>query len=324
VTLEKLAVSFVTIVAIAGCAPADEPAHNGSGGGGASSTGASTGPGTSTSGASTTSMGSSATTGTTGSAVTSGGGGSGGGAGTGAGGAAPDAGVGPDAGSDAQEGGTLPCPSDAFCDDFEKYTAGAKPGAPWSGQGSVDATKSVSGKNSLHVVSGGDNMFAMMKAPFFPPAGNEYYGRVMFWVDNVPNSHWTFVRSKGPVAGQTYSAEYTYGGSGKKYIANYDSQGVASDCWKDGGPLVVGKWVCMEWHFKGATNELELWIDGVADPAHVVNKGDGCIAHGTNDIWQAPTFNNLEIGFATYPTATTFNVWFDDLAVSKARVGCAR
>jgi hypothetical protein len=217
------------------------------------------------------------------------------------------------------------CAPEVLCFDFEKDTAGAKPGAPWTGQGTVDATKSVSGKNSLHVVSGGDNAFAMLKpASFFPPAGNEYYGRVMFWVDNVPNSHWTFVRSRGPVPGQSYTSEYTYGGSSKAFIANYDTQGVSSDCWKDGGKLTVGQWTCMEWHFKGTTNELELWIDGVADPAHVVGKGDGCIAHGTNDVWVAPTFNALELGFATYPTATTFNVWFDDLALSKTRVGCVK
>jgi hypothetical protein len=80
----------------------------------------------------------------------------------------------------------------------------------------------------------------------------------------------------------------------------------------------------MEWHFKGATNELELWIDGLADKAHVVGKGDGCIAHGTNDVWVAPTFSALELGFAAYPTATNFNVWYDDLVVSKTKVGCAR
>jgi hypothetical protein len=235
----------------------------------------------------------------------------------------PDAGGDDAAGVDGGPAGA--CAPDVLCFDFEKDMAGAKPGAPWTGQGTVDATRAVSGKNSLHVVSGGDNAFAMMKpASFFPPAGNEYYGRVMFWVDNVPNSHWTFVRSKGPVPGQSYSAEYTYGGSGKTLIANYDTQGVSSDCWKNGGSLAVGKWVCMEWHFKGATNELELWIDGVADRAHVVGKGDGCIAHGTNDVWVAPTFNALELGFATYPTATTFNVWFDDLALGKARVGCPK
>jgi hypothetical protein len=336
----KLTLSLALAVSLAGCASTTDPPRQGTGGSGSttSTSSSATGGGGAGPSAATTSVASSTSSGS-GSSGAGGAGGSGGssgiggaggvagssGAGGGAGSAgAPDAGA-RDAASDAQqEGGSAVCAPDVLCFDFENYAAGAKPGAPWMGQGTVDATKSVSGKNSLHVVSGGDNAFASMKGTFFPPAGNEYYGRVMFWVDNVPNSHWTFVRSKGAVPGQSYSAEYTYGGSGKTFIANYDTQGVSSDCWKDGGPLAVGKWVCMEWHFKGATNELELWIDGTADKAHVVGKGDGCIAHGTNDVWNAPTFGSLELGFATYPTATTYNVWFDDVALAKARVGCPR
>jgi hypothetical protein len=236
----------------------------------------------------------------------------------------PDAGAARDAALGREEAGPPAdaCGAGVLCFDFEKDIPGAKPGAPWTGQGTIDGTRAVSGKNSLHVVSGGDNAFAVMKPSFFPPPGNEYFGRVMFWVDNVPSSHWTFVRSKGAVPGQIYTAEYTYGGTGKMFIANYDTEGVASDCWKDGGQIPLGKWACMEWHFKGATNELELWLDGAPDRAHVVGKGDGCIAHGTGDVWNAPTFSGLELGFAAYPTTTSFNVWYDDLALSNVRLGC--
>jgi hypothetical protein len=219
---------------------------------------------------------------------------------------------------------SVACGADVLCFDFETDTAGGKPGTPWTGQGTIDGTKARSGKNSLHIAAGGDGAFATLKpASFFPPASNEYYGRVMFWVDALPTSHWTFVRSKGPVAGMAYSAEYTYGGSGKRFIANYDTSGVSSDCWKNGANVPLGKWACMEWHFKGATNELDLWVDGVEDAgAHVVGKGDGCIANGTAGVWNAPTFNSLELGFAVYGGATTFSVWYDDLALGKTRLGC--
>jgi hypothetical protein len=264
-----------------------------------------------------------------------------GGAGTGAAGAgaagtggaagaagATDGGGAGAAGADAgttTDGAPQACGQGLVCFDFEADTPGAKPPAPWTGQGTIDGAKAAHGKNSLHVLAGGDGAFATVKPPgFFPPAGNEYFGRAMFWADAVPTSHWTFVRSKGPVAGMSFSAEYTYGGTGKHFIANYDSQGVASDCWKDAGNVPLGKWSCLEWHFKGATNELELWVDGAADPkAHVVGKGDGCIANGTGGTWYAPTFNSLELGFAVYGASTTgFSVWYDDVALGKSRVGC--
>ena len=249
--------------------------------------------------------------------------GSGGATGGGGSGGMPDAGAGRDATSDGQEGGPAgTCAPDVLCFDFEKDTVGAKPGAPWTGQGTIDGTKSVSGKNSLHVVSGGDNAFAMMKPSFFPPAGNEYFGRVMFWVDNVPNSHWTFVRSKGAVPGQSYSAEYTYGGSGKMFIANYDTQGVSSDCWKDGAssPWVSG----CAWSGISKDPPTSSSCGSTTWRTVLMSWARATAASRTarTTSGMPPRSARLELGFATYPTATTFNVWFDDLALAKARVGC--
>ena len=226
------------------------------------------------------------------------------------------------------DGGAPPagCASGNLCFDFDSETAGGKPAAPWTGMGTIDSTRAVSGKNALRVPAGGDGAFAMI-APtaVLPNAANEYYGRVMFWTDAVPGNHWTFVRSRGAVMGKAFTAEYTYGGSGRDLIANYDTVGAASDCWKTGGAVPLGKWTCMEWHFKGATNELELWIDGVADDgAHVVGKGDGCVNNGTAGVWYAPTFVSLELGFASYGATAGFSVWYDDLVLGKTRVGCAK
>jgi hypothetical protein len=288
-----------------------------SGGGGAAGAAATTGVAGTPGAAGTTNAG-----GTAGSAGNSGSTGSAGSSGV------PDAGAPNDgASSDVPRIDATPavaCRGEVLCFDFENDTAGASPGAPWTGQGTIDTSKAVSGKNSLHVMAGSDNAFALMKPPsIFPPPANEYYGRVRFWVDALPSGHWTFVRSKGQVPGKTYSAEYTYGGTGKNFIANYDTGGVSSDCWKDAGAVPLGEWACMEWHFKGATNELQLWINGTEDAAaHVIGTGDGCIANGTGGVWYAPTFGSLELGFAVYGGGTNFSVWYDDLALGKVRVGC--
>ena len=260
-----------------------------------------------------------------------------GGASAGTGGAS--AGTGGAAGAGTDGGATMPsdgggdgaagpagCAPDNLCFDFEGETAGAKLPAPWTGVGTIDTTRAVSGKNALHVLAGEDEAFAMIApAALLPNAANEYYGRVMFWTAGVPDNHWTFVRSRGAVMGKAFTAEYTYGGSGKDLIANYDTIGASSDCWKTGGAVPLGKWTCMEWHFTGATTELELWIDGIADDgAHVVDKGDGCVNNGTGGVWYAPTFVTLELGFASYGASAGFSVWYDDLALGRTRVGCLK
>jgi hypothetical protein len=218
------------------------------------------------------------------------------------------------------------CASGSVCFDFEDGTAGQGPGAPWSGRGAIDGTRPFSGKSSLRVNAGDDNAFATLGAPFFPVAGNEYFGRVMAWTAEVPSARWTFIKSRGRSVEKGFQAEYTYGGSGKKIIANYDTPGgPSSDCSKNGGEFPVGKWVCMEWHFKGASNEMELWIDGVADGARVVGgQGDSCVGNGTDKIWYAPTFNDLQLGYAIYSGGSgSRSVWFDDLALSASgRIGC--
>jgi hypothetical protein len=228
--------------------------------------------------------------------------------------------------------------------DFEKDKPGQPPGAPWVirndlGKGAVekarievDASKAASGKQSVHVTAppGKRSVLMMLKgAGFFPPPANEYWGRMMYWVGSHPDpagtAHWMILRSQGPVPNASFSAEYTLGAEGKRLITNYDSEGKKSDCWKFGGDVVTGKWQCVEWHMKGATNEIEMWIDGVPDRSKVVNKGEGCIKHELDDVWVAPSFTTLEIGYEIYGSKPgTHDFWFDDVAVATKRLGCPK
>src|SRR5438874_2580184 len=89
------------------------------------------------------------------------------------------------------------------------------------------------------------------------------------------NVHWTILQASGPVPNQTgVSANYRFGGQFQPgnppsdIMANYDTSGKSTDCWdhsKERAPL--NQWVCYAWRFAGATNELELTLDGkdVAD-----------------------------------------------------------
>jgi hypothetical protein len=189
----------------------------------------------------------------------------------------------------------------------------------------IDATRAFGGKNSVKVSATGPEARALftLSSPFFPLRINEFYGRVMVWVDAVPaNTGWAMIQSSGPAPAKSSSALYAYGGLGPMINAEYYSVDLDVDCWKDGGAVPIKRWACMEWHFKGATNELELWVDGVADRAHVVGTGDACSA-GPNRVWDAPIFSQLDLGFeGILEGGKRYDLWFDDVAVSSTRIGC--
>lgn len=262
----------------------------------------------------------------------------------GAGGSAGGGGAGNGGGGGGEAGGSggtgaggamnpADCPAGASCFDFEKDTAGGPPGAPWmvgtAGKIAVETTKPFRGKQALHITaptSKTEGAFITLTEGF-PRPNNEYYGRMMMWAETIPggNAHWTFAQSDGQVPGKTFTAFYTYGAEGSKIIANYDSDPAKSDCWKFGGTVPTKKWVCMEWHFKGTATggELELWVDGKADGAHVVDKGDGCLSNaGTGGVWLAPTFANARIGYEGYAGSGPIDLWYDDVAIGAARLGC--
>jgi hypothetical protein len=225
------------------------------------------------------------------------------------------------------------CPPGAACYDFERDVAGLPPAAPWTAKGPlvVDGVHTHGGKQAVHVSPAGKDASAFFSLrEGFPRAGNAYWGRVMIWADSFPpgKRHFTLIQSTGtvpgkPEYGKTY---YTVGAEGNQLITNYDTEGVKSDCWKFGAPLPTRKWICLEWRFDGARDEIGVWVDGVEDAAaHVRDgRGDGCIKHETADRyrWTAPTFVGVDVGYEVYGRDEGHDLWFDDLALGAQRIGC--
>lgn len=230
------------------------------------------------------------------------------------------------------------CPAGATCFDFEDGTVGQPPGAPFTaptdGTVLVDAHHAASGTRGIRVAGRPHKdsvAYLSLRGPFFPTPANDYYGRVMMWAGGISSghNHWTILKSSGTVPGKGWTAEYTYGAEGPTLIANYDTIGARSDCWQTGGKMIVERWVCLEWHFEGATNEVELWYDGVPT-ARVSGRAPapagGCIAHETDDVWLAPRFEGLDLGYEMFANETRPpELWYDDLALStRGRIGCPR
>jgi len=159
-----------------------------------------------------------------------------------------------------------------YIDNFENYTTDKTPGGPWkkTGKGTavIDDTKSYSGSKSVHFVTGEgyQNRAFLELDHIFPIKDNAYYGSVKMYIEEAsPDGiHWTMVQSSGKVKDAAYSSEIRYGGQhNKKLMANYETQGVQSDCWKHAQTKIPeGTWFTLQWYFNGNEDTMQLWLDG--------------------------------------------------------------
>jgi hypothetical protein len=269
----------------------------------------------------------------------------------GGGGAAPQGGGAGTAGTSGGSGDA--CAGALFCDDFEAHESGKAPGAEWTarvsaGAVSVDGTQHHSGAKAVKFTTEGKagtkTAFIRLKSDgVFPAPGNAFYGRMMYFLEAAPTGdvHWTILQATGTVPGQSYRAQYRYGGQhpimqegmfvGSQLMGNYETPdsysgtGPSTDCWQHANQTVlpVGKWTCVEWRFDGPNNQLRFWLDGQPIESLSVNgTGQGCVSQAEGYVWAAPDFAELEIGWESYQEDGARTAYIDDLVVSSTPIGC--
>jgi hypothetical protein len=237
-----------------------------------------------------------------------------------------------------------------FSDDFERHTAELIPGAPWKEETyksgavvKVDSAHAFSGKQSLHIFTPHGAQYRRgyvaihLQSPL-PAATSGMYGRAMMWLDAAPAAlpgappvHWTLLQGEGRSADDTYNSIYRLGvelRGGTQLMANYETTPpVTTDCKQQSKlTLPVKRWACVEWHMEVASNELEFWLDG-HEVAHVRGGARAAGACRGSDLageWRAPPkFDSLYLGLERYAdSANDQNMWWDDVVLSKGRVGC--
>jgi hypothetical protein len=238
-----------------------------------------------------------------------------------------------------------------FADDFESHAAGVVPGVPWreatfnSGAViTVDAAQAHSGRQAMHIFTPrGANyrrgyVAIHLQTPV-PDAMPGMFGRAMVFLEEAPTAvpgappvHWTLLQGEGRSADDRYNSIYRLGVEGKggtQLMANFETTPpVTTDCKQvSQRTLPVKRWTCVEWHMEVASNEMEFWIDG-RKIVHVTGKPKAANACRGNDLhgeWLAPPkFDSFYLGFERYAdSANDQNLWIDDVALSKARVGCS-
>ena len=237
-----------------------------------------------------------------------------------------------------------------FTDDFEKHPAGQIPGAPWKEETyksgaiiKVDAERAFSGAQAMHVFTPrGANYrrgyVAIHLANPVPEARSGMYGRAMVYLDAAPVAvpgagpvHWTLLQGEGRSADDRYNSIYRLGveqRSGTQLMANFETTPpVRTDCKQQSKKtLPLGRWACVEWHMEVGTQEMEFWLDGkrVTRVRLRAVAPDACKGNDLQGEWRAPPrFDSLYIGFERYAdSANDQNLWVDDVALSRTRIGC--
>lgn len=218
-----------------------------------------------------------------------------------------------------------------FRDNFEGHTFGEVPQAPWEKAGAgavrIDTAKRYSGRQSVHFTSGEGykNRALIGLSHIFPVPDNQYYGSLQLYVTKAaPDGiHWTMIQSAGKVPGKNYRSEVRYGGQHQQQLmANYETMGVASDCWQHSSVKIPeGEWCTLKWFFDGNTNTMKLWLNGSpVEEITVTGSGQGCVSGETQGQWNFPVFEDVFIGWGDYQTGGgTRDVWIDDVKIWTVR-----
>ncbi len=279
--------------------------------------------------------------GTSGGGAGTGGGASGGGAGASGSGGAGSAGTSGDGGASAAgaagsgeagnagNGGAVfgPCSASGltFCSDFEDQTTDMPPsgmglGTHLNGNGTVtvDATTPAhSGMKSVHVYATGyQTFFKLTGAPVFPAPSGKLYVRVYVRLSEpMTGGHNTYFEA-GLDASSDAPFETRVGVMNGMLMINQPDgdRGFLSNqnFYNDQLPGVViapATWACVESYFDTPASTVDFWVDGVEVPD----------LHRTD--WQQETYDALRFGYEKYAGPDT-ELWYDDLAVGTAKIGC--
>jgi hypothetical protein len=223
-----------------------------------------------------------------------------------------------------------------ICEDFEsgtfdtstwqlnQSTAGDTP--------TIDTMHAARGTKAAHFHAANNDFSYISETKTFPEPNDTFWGRMFFYIDALPvtpdGAHFTLLEAAG--TGDT--SKVREGGQFRKFGVGTDGgptgdwTNIDQDPTPDTAQEVPEKtWVCIEWEYKGDTNETHFFKDGVEHPSLATSP---TVVHGANSAVQylLPQFTSLWMGWWMYqanPTPDHYDVWIDEIAIDKARIGCS-
>ncbi len=230
------------------------------------------------------------------------------------------------------------CGALPLCDDFEGAIAGGLPDAArWTlstpncagtGRMAVDDTRAHSGAKSVRVDgAAGYCNHVFIASPAVASIKPTVYARFFVQVSNaLGESHATFVAMRDMADG---NRDLRMGSQKQILMWNRESddatlpalgpQGIALSM-----PLVAGRWTCIEFRIDPASSALQTWVDGVAVAGLVL---DTTPTPEIDEPWDRrlnwhPQLTDFRLGWENYSDQAE-TLWFDDVALSPQRIGCA-
>jgi hypothetical protein len=223
-----------------------------------------------------------------------------------------------------------------LCEDFE---SGKIDPMTWTVVGTmpvVDGAQHARGSKALHITKMGNGPSYIKETKTFPEPNNTYWGRIFVYFHSLPTSpgmayaHWTFIAASGTMvsgeirlSGQLQNGKNLFGvGTDNRVDDAGTGDWTNSDKDPNNMPLAVptDQWLCIEWLHKGDTNETRFFWDATEHPSlHTTASMHG----GNTNPFILPHFTNVWMGWDEYQMSTEpFELWIDEIAIDKDRIGC--
>jgi hypothetical protein len=207
-----------------------------------------------------------------------------------------------------------------LCESFESpldatvWTTLAKAG---DGTATIEDTHAFRGTKALHIKTTTvvRAQVAISETKTFPIANNVVFARVFLWFDTfTTNVHFTLAEAPFTMAGLSW---IRFGGQFGKFGVGTDHGASGDWLQTDTTPVPTKQWTCVEFEFKGDTNEFHVWQDDVARPA----LDTGAIKHAG---FTMPPLTSLWFGWQTYSNEAPGDLWIDEIAIDSKRIGCTK
>jgi hypothetical protein len=207
----------------------------------------------------------------------------------------------------------------ALCEDFEGGALDAKLWKLTQNKGTVtlDAARGARGSKSsvhVHVEPGGDTTVGLVESKTFPALKSALFARAFIYIPGaMATSLYTGDRHSRLIYAQGASpyGEYALGIWNGGLIQNHYSKTDDSVDTKMLPPF--DEWFCLEYQLDSAAGSVRAYLNDVEITA---------LRH---DGWPAANIDTLMFGVDRFGTfAVAEDLWFDDLVVDGARIGCAR
>jgi hypothetical protein len=251
-------------------------------------------------------------------------------------------------GESGSEPGALAC-GGLLCEDFE---GGAIDANKWSlvvgGGGTITVQQQTvaHGKHALQVHgASGATDWALLVAKSVPAAlkGVATFGRVYFWISAPVTSGHTqmvFAGNTGtgladgpaPFPKLRYMEVANIGGGWQLGFDLLDVAPLVEEVSYPKGQVPTGRWVCLEWQFDDEPDHVTMWLDGApsgtfddsdigySSPDPIPKPGTGIYKGRSTDI--VGGFDTFGFGFHDWHPSKPFDLYYDDLVLATARVGC--